>query len=76
MKGDMDGAVDAYRKAVRQDPREVGAWMGLGAVHERKGNLEEALKAYQKAWELNPDLSQAARKAREIRIRLLEKKQG
>ncbi|HOI73675.1 MAG TPA: tetratricopeptide repeat protein [Syntrophales bacterium] len=76
LKGDMDGAADAYRKAVRQDPREIGAWMGLGAVHERKGNLEEALKAYQRAWELNPDLSQAARKAREIRIRLLEKKQG
>jgi tetratricopeptide (TPR) repeat protein len=76
LKGDLDGAIDAYRKAVRQDPEEDKAYLGLGAAYERKGNLEEALKGYQKAWELNPDLGQASRKAREIRIRLLEKKHG
>ncbi len=43
---------------------------------KRKGNLGRGLKAYQKAWELNRTSVQAARKAREIRIRLLEKKQG
>ncbi len=63
-QGDLDGAVDAYKKAVRHDPAEDKAYLGLGAAYERKGNLEEALKAYQKAWEINPDLSQAARKAR------------
>jgi tetratricopeptide (TPR) repeat protein len=76
LKGDSDGAVNAYRNAVKQDPEEVTAWLGLGATYERKGALEDALKAYQRAWEINPDLSLAAKKAREIRVRILEKKQG
>ena len=42
---------------------------------KKKGNFQEALKAYSTAYELNPDAAQAARKIPQMKVRIMQQKQ-
>src|SRR5205085_5573476 len=42
-------AVDAYKQAVRLNPRYGNAWNNLGVAEEGLGAIQEALKCYQRA---------------------------
>ena len=42
------------REAVRQDPKNVNAWTGLGNILMDASRFQEAIGAYQKALELDP----------------------
>lgn len=51
---DMAGAASYYKKAINISPKSVTAWGALGALHSRKGEGEEAVKAFSEAISINP----------------------
>ena len=54
--GDIKGAVDALRQAVRRDKNDLSAWHYLGLALEKKGDQGGAKKAYEKASKLGETL--------------------
>jgi tetratricopeptide (TPR) repeat protein len=45
-------AVEAFKKAIRLDPRFAKAYQALGFTHESMGNRESAVECFKKALEL------------------------
>ncbi|ATG90923.1 XrtA/PEP-CTERM system TPR-repeat protein PrsT [Methylomonas koyamae] len=54
-RGDRKGADLAADKAMQIQPDDHGAWFAKGSIKHANMELEEALKFYDKAVELNPD---------------------
>ncbi|WFP50913.1 PEP-CTERM system TPR-repeat protein PrsT [Methylomonas sp. EFPC3] len=54
-RGDRKGAEAAADKAMQIQPNDHGAWFAKGSIKHANMELEEALKFYDKAVELNPD---------------------
>jgi tetratricopeptide (TPR) repeat protein len=52
--GDLDGARQSYLAALRNDPLNRDAQLGLAAIDVRTGNLEAADLRYQRLLELDP----------------------
>ena len=52
-------AIEAYRAAVRLNPRLAGAYNNLGLVYQRAGHLDEAEEMYRAALEIDPQLVDA-----------------
>lgn len=60
-EGDLDGAIDSYRQALAAEPEgEAEALNELGVALGMKGELAEALRAFERALELRPDFVAAA----------------
>ncbi|MDE3169230.1 MAG: tetratricopeptide repeat protein [Acidobacteriota bacterium] len=57
---DLRGAIDAYRRALRQDPRSADYWMDLASAEEASGNAGEAAKAFVRAQAVYPDSAEVA----------------
>lgn len=57
--GDLQGALDAYRVALRLDPRFAKAYNNLGATLQKMGSSGEALRSFARALELDCELWQA-----------------
>lgn len=55
-KGDVKGAVDALRIAVKRDQNDLAAWHYLGLALEQKGDKGGAKKAHEKATKLGESL--------------------
>ncbi|MBW2280654.1 MAG: tetratricopeptide repeat protein [Deltaproteobacteria bacterium] len=53
-RGDLDAAVEGYRRAVETDPGFALAWQGLAEVYGRQDRLDEAIEAIGKAIEADP----------------------
>ena len=53
--GDLDGADAALRVAAQQFPRYAPAFVAIGALDERRGNLEAAVTAYGRAVDIDGD---------------------
>ncbi|MDQ2920246.1 MAG: tetratricopeptide repeat protein, partial [Acidobacteriota bacterium] len=53
-KGDPDGAISDYTKAIELDPRYAQAYGNRGLVRESKGDLDGAISDYTKAIEMDP----------------------
>jgi len=49
-------SIDDCHRVIRAMPLHFGAWAGLGHSYLALGNVSEALKAYEKAIEINPHL--------------------
>jgi tetratricopeptide (TPR) repeat protein len=45
-KGDIDKAIEFYKKAASLDPKNINAINGLGHLYFQKGDKEAALKQY------------------------------
>jgi tetratricopeptide (TPR) repeat protein len=58
-KGDLDGAIDCWKKALDLDPKYVPAHNNLGNVLRDKGDLDGAIACYQKALDLDPKYAPA-----------------
>lgn len=54
-KGDIDGAIAEYRRALKIDPLNDLAHYSLGVVLQAKGDVEEAFRAYTEAIRINPN---------------------
>ena len=52
--GDWERVEDAYSTAIQLNPEHYEPYMLLGAFHEQRGELQQALSYYQKAQTLNP----------------------
>jgi tetratricopeptide (TPR) repeat protein len=53
---DLKDASKLFRKAIQLDPLRPSFHMNLGFAEVRKGNVEEGLRSYRRAYELNPDI--------------------
>ena len=53
-KGDLDGAIASYKKAIELDPKNAPAHSNLGVALRAKGDLAGAIASYKKAIELSP----------------------
>src|SRR6185295_13982810 len=47
-------ALELFRKAVKEDPKNAYAYKGLGLTYAQLGKLSDAVAAFRKALELNP----------------------
>ncbi|HYH05715.1 MAG TPA: tetratricopeptide repeat protein [Thermoanaerobaculia bacterium] len=56
---DVAGARAAYLEAVSRDAEHAEVWKNLGSANERLGDQEEALRCYEHALSLKPDLPEA-----------------
>jgi GT2 family glycosyltransferase/2-polyprenyl-3-methyl-5-hydroxy-6-metoxy-1,4-benzoquinol methylase len=57
--GQLDAAEDAYRQAIKSDPKYYWSHHNLGEVLHQKGQLEEAASCYRKAIKINPEVAKA-----------------
>ena len=76
LKNNVDKEIEYYKMSLRYDPEDSQVYLNLGEAYEKEEMYEEALKAYKNAYGLNPELTKAARKIPQMRIRIIEKKHG
>ena len=57
--GAASEAAAAYEKAIELNPDAAGAWVNLGTLHYRSGDLREAERRYRRAIEIAPDYALA-----------------
>jgi len=55
-KGDYDGAIVNFTKAIEQDQNNYIAYVFRGYIRQNKGNLADASADYNKAIEINPKI--------------------
>jgi uncharacterized spore protein YtfJ len=58
--GDVDGAIADFRAAIASQP-SAEAYYHLGVALDKKNQHEEAVKAYRKALDLNPNYAEATK---------------
>ena len=63
--GDVDGALEHFRRATELDPGSAPAWRNLGVAYALKGDQVRSAEAYRKYLELEQDGDQA-RKVRSL----------
>ena len=57
--GDLDGAINSFRHAVKIKPDFADAYNNLGAALRQKGGLDEAISCYKQAINIKPNFSDA-----------------
>ena len=72
-KGKYDAAIDRFMDATRVEPTYALPWQLMGQAYEKKGDLGESIKAFQKYLKLYPHSPE--RKKIEDHIAELQKKQ-
>ena len=58
-QGDFDAALTSYRLAMRDHPNDPRILQNMAIAYSRTGRLEEAVRAYRRALDLDPLLSGA-----------------
>ncbi len=69
-QGDDEGAMRHYLLALRRKPDYAIAWVNLGDMHARKGNFAEAVRCYEEALRLDPNLPKVRERLQQARSRL------
>ena len=57
--GQLDLAIDSYKKAVSIMPDYAEAYLNMGVARKEQGKLNEAINAYTRALSLKPDYAEA-----------------
>ena len=57
--GNLEVAIEAYRKSICIDPNYVAGYLNLGNALKEQGKLEEAIEAYNKVISIRPDYAGA-----------------
>jgi tetratricopeptide (TPR) repeat protein len=70
MREEYELSIGDCRRAVRLMPCHFGAWAGMGHCFLHLGQLDHALRAYERALAVNPHLTTVAQAANEIRAKL------
>ena len=58
-QGDYDAALTSYKLALRDRPYDPRILQNMAIAYSRIGQLDDAIRAYRRALELNPELSGA-----------------
>jgi tetratricopeptide (TPR) repeat protein len=58
-QGDYDAALTSYRLALRDRPNDQRVLQNMAIAHSRLGQLEEAIRCYRRALEIDPGLGGA-----------------
>jgi Flp pilus assembly protein TadD len=58
-QGDYEAALTSYRLALRDRPNDPRILQNMGIVFSRTGRMEEAIRSYRRALDLDPRLSGA-----------------
>ena len=53
--GDLMGAIESYGKAIDIDAKSASAWYGMGVMQAKRGNTADAVSAFDRALDMNPD---------------------
>lgn len=53
--GSLAEAIEALNKYISEQPESDEAWLLLGNAYRKTENWKEAMDAYYKAYEINPD---------------------
>jgi tetratricopeptide (TPR) repeat protein len=53
--GDLMGAIESYGRAIDIDAESASAWYGMGVMQAKRGNTADAVSAFDRALNLNPD---------------------
>lgn len=69
-KKDTGAAIEVFRFNAGQFPKSYNVWDSLGEAFYRSGNLEEAIRNYEKSLQLNPDNEDGKRMLEKIRSEL------
>ena len=56
MLGDDEASLQDCREALKRNPLHFGALSGMAHIHLRRGDAEQALQAYTRALQANPNL--------------------
>ncbi|HYF66235.1 MAG TPA: tetratricopeptide repeat protein, partial [Herpetosiphonaceae bacterium] len=51
-----DQAAAAFERVLRADPENIPVYVGLGVTYERQGRLADAIRQFERAFEIKPDL--------------------
>lgn len=57
--GHLQDAIEAFQRAIGNDPRYADAYFRLGIAFEKQGDIGAAIVAYDRATELEPSLTEA-----------------
>lgn len=69
-QGDYDGAMKQYLLALRRRPDYAVAWVNLGDMHAKRGNFAEAVRCYEEALKLDPNLPKVRERLKDALRRL------
>jgi FkbM family methyltransferase len=58
-KGDLDAAIDSYKRAINIKPDYAEAYSNKGVALTKKGDLEAAIDSYKQAINIKPDHAEA-----------------
>ena len=61
-----DHAIGAYNHAIGLNPNDEKCFYNLGALHERKSNIDAAIKCFKSALEINSDYTKAANRISQL----------
>ena len=70
LTGDFDGSVADIRQVLNLEPRHFGALSGLGLIYMALERPQGALKAFERALQINPHMTSARRHAAHLRAQL------
>ncbi|MGB1007257.1 MAG: tetratricopeptide repeat protein [Thalassobaculaceae bacterium] len=70
LTGDFDGSVADIRQVLYLEPRHFGALSGLGLIYIALEQPQGALKAFERALQINPHMTSARRHADHLRAQL------
>ncbi len=68
--GDVDGAIEAYNKALGIDNADAKCWHNLGVLHRRSGRSEHALTCFSTALKLDDGYVKAADSLRQLALEI------
>ena len=64
---DWERSLQDCKQTIKRNPHHFGAYAGMGHVHLRLGNINEAVKAYKQTLVINPNLIAIAESLRQLR---------
>jgi tetratricopeptide (TPR) repeat protein len=71
--GDLDSSVDDIRQTVKLEPRHFGAISGLGLIFLKRGQLQNALDAFEQVLKINPNSVNTQRSIEQVTDQLGDK---